>query len=192
MNKKVLIVCLLTALSAACDRQGALMDEAAEKCAKAVTVGSIKVAEDQCTIALGENNGADLKPEIRSERLYRLGNIMRVQAKYPEAQELMLQSLTIEETLSGPDSPAIGTRLLEMSLIHAGQGQWVEGAAYLERVLPLAVQLGEEQQQSLTNTLKHYAGRLEMMQQTDLAARFRDAHVDLQERLQVRENTGSP
>jgi tetratricopeptide (TPR) repeat protein len=192
MNKKILIVCLLTALSAGCDRQGARMDEAAEMCAEAVTVGALQFAEEQCSIALGENNGADLKPEIRSERLYRLGRIKRTQAKHPEARELMSQSLAIEETLSGPDSPATGTRLLELALIAAGQKQWEEGVGYLERILPLTTQLNDRDQATLARVLRLYAGKLENMQQAEQAARFRDAHAALQESLQSQEKTASP
>ncbi len=181
MNKKILIACLLTALSASCDRQGARMDEAAEKCVEAEDKGALDAAEELCTMALGEDNGADLKPEIRSERLYRLGNIKRSQDKYPEALELMSQSLAIEESLSGPDSPATGTRLLRMALIVAAQEQWEEGVGYVERALSLAAHLDERDQETLVTVLKLYAMRFERTQQPELASRFRAAHDELKQ-----------
>jgi hypothetical protein len=98
MNKRILPACLLTWLLIACDGRGARMSEAAEKCAEAVHVGALEVAEELGGIALGDDDGANLEPELRSERLYRLGNIKRALAKYPEARELMMQSLAIEET----------------------------------------------------------------------------------------------
>lgn len=183
INKTVQITCLLTCLLvASCDQQGARMSEAAEKCAKAVHVGALEVADELCTLALGESSGNDLKPALRSERLYRLGTIKRALAKYPEARDLMLQSLAIEENSQEASNPALGERLLELSLIMAGLDRWQEGATYLDRILPVAGQLDEQQQKSLARILGHYAGRLEKLQQAELAARFRDAQTTLQER----------
>lgn len=181
MNKKVLLATQLVLLLVACDRQAARMDKAAENCEEAMRIGADEIAEELCTIALGESDGADLKPEIRSERLYRLGHIKRTRAKYPEARSLIAQSLAIEETLSDSDSLALGHRLLEMSLIMAGQGQWEEGATYLERTLPFADQFAEKKQASMANILRHYAGQLEKLQQTEQASRFRAAHAGLTE-----------
>jgi tetratricopeptide (TPR) repeat protein len=193
MSKRILITCLLACLLVACDRQAARMDEAAEKCAEAVKVGALLVAEKQCTMALGENKGADLRPELRSERLYRLGNIMRAQAKYLQAQELIMQSLAIEEAQETTDYSMLARRLLEMSLIKAGLGQWQEGAGYLERLLPHTAQLDEQERSSMASILKHYAGRLENLQQAELAARFRDAYASLQQSQQeTPEGTDSP
>ena len=192
MKKKILFVCLLTALSASCDRQGARMDEAAEKCVEALNKGALEAAEELCTMALGEDNGADLKPEIRSERLYRLGNIKRAQAKYPEALELMTQSLAIEESLSGPDSPATGARLLRMALIVAAQYKWEEGIGYVERTLSLAAHLEERDQATLVSTLKLYAMHFERTQQPELASRFRAAREALMENRQTGQGAAAP
>ena len=192
MKKKILFVCLLTALSTACDRQGARMDEAAEKCVEALNKGALDAAEQLCTMALGEDNGAGLKPEIRSERLYRLGNIKRAQAKYPEALELMTQSLAIEESLSGPDSPATGARLLRMALIIAAQRQWEDGIGYLERTLSLAAHLGEKERATLVNALKLYAMHFERTQQPERASRFRAAREALMENRQTGQGAAAP
>jgi tetratricopeptide (TPR) repeat protein len=192
MKKKILFVCLLTALTASCDRQGPRMDEAAEKCAEALNKGALNAAEELCTMALGEDNGAYLKPEIRSERLYHLGNIKRAQAKYPEALELMSQSLAIEESLSGPDSPATGARLLRMGLIVAAQRQWEEGIGYVERTLSLAAHLEERDQATLVSTLKLYAMHFERTQQPELASRFRAAREALMENRQTGQGAASP
>jgi tetratricopeptide (TPR) repeat protein len=192
MNKKVLVVAPLALLLLACDRQGARMDEAAEKCVEALDIGALRAAEELCTMALGEDNGAGLKPEIRSERLYRLGNIKRAQAKYPEALELISQSLAIEESLSGPDSPAIGARLLRMALIVAVQRQWDEGVGYVERALSLAAHLEERDQALLDSTLKLYAFHFERTQQPELAARFRAAREARMENRQTGQGAAAP
>ena len=189
---EILVASLLALLLMACDNQGARMTEAAEKCEEAMRVGSDEVAEDLCTIALGDNDGANLKPEIRSERLYRLGHIKRTRAEYPEAHSLIAQSLAIEESLSDSDSFPVGQRLLEMSLILAGMGQWEEGATYLERTLPFAGQFSEEEQASMLNVLKYYAGKLEQAEHAGLAERFRNAAAELKSSLQTTEKTDSP
>ena len=156
------------------------MDKAAENCEKAIVTGADELAEELCTMALGDNLGADLKPEIRSQRLYRLGHIKRTRAEYPEAGDLIGQSLALEEARSESDSFPVAQRLLEMSLILAGQGQWEEGALYLERALPFAGQFTEKQQVSMTNVLKHFAGRLEQAGRTVLAGRFRAVATELE------------
>lgn len=181
MKTEILVASLLTLLLMACDNQGTRMTEAAEKCEEAMRVGSDEVAEDLCTIALGDNDGANLKPAIRSERLYRLGHIKRTRAKYPEAHSLIAQSLAVEESLSDSDSFSVGQRLLEMSLILAGMGQWEEGAVYLERALPLAERFTEKEQVSMASLLRHYAGQLEKLQQTEQASRFMAAQAGLTE-----------
>ena len=191
MNKRILIAGLLVFFLVTCDRQGARMTTAAENCEKAIVVGALEVAEELCTIALGENLGADLKPKLRSDRLYRLGHIQRMQAKYPEAERLIMQSLAIEETLSDHDNLARGHRLLEMSLIKAGLGNWEEGALFLERALPYAMQFSEKEQASMINVLRHYAGKLEQLEQPELAAQFRATVTELESR-QAAGTTGSP
>jgi tetratricopeptide (TPR) repeat protein len=192
MNKKVLVVAPLALLLLACDRQGARMDEAAEKCVEALDIGALRAAEELCTMALGEDNGAGLKPEIRSERLYRLGKIKRAQAKYPEALELISQSLAIEESLSGPDSPATGARLLRMALITAAQRQWEDGIGYVERTLSLAAHLEERDRTTLVNALKLYAMHFERTQQPELASRFRAAREALMENRQTGQGAAAP
>jgi hypothetical protein len=93
---------------------------------------------------------------------------------------LLRQSLVIEEGLSGPDSTAVGLRLLELSLVLAGQERWEEGARLLERALPLTDRFTDKERTSMAKVLKHYAGQLEKTGQTGLVAQFRIAAAELE------------
>ncbi len=144
----------------------------AEKCKKAVQKGLLDIAEEACSSAWYDVESDRLAPEIQSERLYELGRIMRQSGKFVEAEPLLQQALVIEKAVSGHSSPAYGRRLLELSLIMAGQARWAEGAVFLEPVLQIADRFPERERLAAINVLKHYATRLRDAGQAELANRF--------------------
>ena len=131
----VIAVLLVSGLSA-CDDTVSRLAHFEKVCEKAESIGQPDVAEDYCQRALGEAGEEKvLEPGVRSERLFRLARIKRQRAKFGEADELLKQSLAIEEALSGPESPEVARRLSERSLVLAGLGQWEAGAVVQERAL---------------------------------------------------------
>lgn len=179
MKNTTLITVLLAALLGGCTSQLTRMEADARTCEKAVSIGALDIAEETCQGALGEEDKDILAPAVRSQRLYNLARIKRQLGKYSEAGELLGESITMEETLSGPDSPAVTRRLVEMSLVLGGQGQWQQGAQVLERVVPLAHQLTDKERASLGNIIRHYAAHLENNGQAAQAARLEAAVVQL-------------
>jgi|GEM_PF-3493400 len=175
MLTRILLVTLLSSLVMACDRPTGQLDADNETCELALRKGRLDIAEAACQRALGDHDGATLAAPIRSARLYRLATIKRKLAKYDEAAELLKPSLALEQTLSGPDSPEIARRWLEMSLILAGQQHWQEGAQLLEQTVPMADRLSEKERGALLNILQHYVAQLQKSQQVDLASRLQAA-----------------
>jgi hypothetical protein len=180
MLTRILIVIVFSGLVSACDNAASRLEKEARICEKALEIGVLELAEEHCQLALGDADDDVLAPQVRSERLYRLASIKRQMAKYTEAAEPLSQSLVLEQTLSGSDSPQVASRRLEMSLILAGQGKWPEGAQLLEQVVPAASSLDEKERASLVRVLRHYAARLQKSQHTEQASRLQAAVASLE------------
>lgn len=192
MKKTTPIIAVLLVLGlSACDGTASRLATFAEKCAEAVQMGALEVAEDLCQRALGTaGEEKALEPEVRSERLYQLGQIKRQRAKFHEADKLLQQSLAIQETLSGPESPEVVRRLVERTLILAGTGQWEAGARILERVIPLAGQLSDKEKRSLGNISRRYVVQLSNRQQGEQAERLEAAAAQLSQQERQAEQPG--
>lgn len=180
MKTKLLFTGLLVIMLAACDNTASRLAAAAERCALELSYGILEGAEKSCTEALGGDDEDVLEPEVRSARLYELARIKRQLSRYTEGEDLIRQSLAIEEGLSGANSTAVGLRLLELSLDLAGQGRWDEGARVIERTLPLTGGFTGDERASMVRIVKQYARQLEMTGQTGLAERFRVAAAELE------------
>ena len=176
---RILIVIVFSSLVSACDNAASRLEKEARICERALEIGVLELAEEHCQSALGEPDDDVLAPQDRSERLYRLASIKRQLAKYAEAAELLSQSLLLEQTLSGSDSPQVASRRLEMALILAGQGKWQEGAQLLEQTVPAASLLNEKERASLVNILQRYAAQLQKSQHTEQASRLQAAAASL-------------
>lgn len=166
------IVVLSLLVSSSCATQSQLSATYARKCEDAERKGVINLAEMACERAWLGVDSKSLDPKTQSERLYNLARIKRQLKSYVEADKFIRQALTIEETVSGPDSTAYGLRLVELSLCLAGQGNLNEGSSTLEPVLKIVDQFSENDRVSTANIFKHYASRLRNTNQKQLASRF--------------------
>ena len=165
-------VVLLVLLASGCENQSELTASDAEQCKVAEEKGLIEFAEKACERAWYDVEADRLSPDIQSERLYNLARIKRKLNAYVEADKLIRQALTIEETVSGPNSPAYGQRLVELSLSLVGQGKLTEGAKTLERVLDIVDQFSEKDKKTTANIFMHFSSRLRNTDQTQLAKQF--------------------
>lgn len=179
MLTRILIVIAFSGLAIACDNTASRLDAEARFCQRALEIGELELAEKSCRRALGAAGDDVLAPQVRSDRLYRLASIKRQRTKYAEAAELLNQSLALEQTLSGSDSPQVASRRLEMALILAGQGQWQDGARLLEQTVPIAILWNERERASLVNVLQHYITQLQKSQQIEQASRLQAAAASL-------------
>ncbi|MCK5359222.1 MAG: tetratricopeptide repeat protein, partial [Gammaproteobacteria bacterium] len=165
-------VVLLVLLASGCENQNDVTASNAEQCKAAEEKGLIEFAEKACEQAWHDAESDRLGPEIQSERLYNLARIKRKLNAYIEADKLIRQALTIEETVSGTSSPAYGQRLVELSLSLIGQGKLIEGAKTLDQALNIVDQFSEENKKTTANILMHFASRLRDTDQAQLANRF--------------------
>ena len=165
-------IVLLVLLTSGCENQSELTASDAEQCKVAEEKGLIEFAETACERAWYDVESESLSPDVQSERLYNLARIKRKLNAYVEADKLIRQSLTIEETVSGSNSPAYGQRLVELSLSLVGQGKLTEGANILERVLNIVDQFSVKDKKTTANIFMHCSSRLRNTDQTQLAKRF--------------------
>ncbi len=108
-------------------------DRYTDECGEAEHSGNLKAAEELCGRALTNVDWGNLGPDVRSEKLYNLGRIKRQLGKFAEAEQLLKQSLSLEEPLSGASSIKVGRRLAELSVTLAAQDKWPEGFPFVER-----------------------------------------------------------
>jgi hypothetical protein len=86
----------------------------------------------------------------RSMAMYNLGRIKGYLCKFPEAERLLTESLSLEEKISGPESSLTSKRVLEIGRFYFDRGQADKASAYLARGLPLLAKLGVERDDPIT------------------------------------------
>jgi tetratricopeptide (TPR) repeat protein len=150
----------------------ATSDGYAETCASAERSGRFDVAEEACYRALVNVDLGNLGPESKSQKLYNLARIKKRVGKFAEAEDLLKQSLQIEESLSGATSPQSGRRLVELAANLAAQDKWHEGADYLTLALPMADRFSGQERSYTKVLLQTYVVELNKLGQMQLAAQF--------------------
>lgn len=172
--KRAYIILFCTFFIAGCANplNRATSDRYAKTCNEAMNKGQLEVAEEACYRALVNVDWGNLGPELKSQRLYNLALIKRGLAKFKEAEDLLNQSLAIEEKLSPPSSLRIGRRQVELSVNLAAQGKWADGSQLLDRVLPIAEQFEGQDRTWASEVLRRYAEQLRKTNQPELGSRF--------------------
>ena len=115
---------------------------------------------------------AGAKDELLSQRQYNLGRIKRLLGKHVEAEALYKQALATEEAALPRSDARIGRRLVELASALSAQGKWQEGAAYLERSLPVLHKLSDTSRAYSAEVLHQYAKQLQGGAQAALGRRF--------------------
>lgn len=146
-------------------------NEYAENCHLAERSKNFTLAEQECYMALA-NTELGKSPKLQSLRLYKLGQIKQQLSKFNDSEILIKESLKIEESL-GSSTKKIGTRLIDLSINLAEQGKWHEGAAVLERLLPIAPQFSKLERARMGQLFLQYSRQLKLINQAELAKRFK-------------------
>ena len=122
---------LLTALAATFCLLGASAGSAAQdnqsdrffrECRAAWADNNIGLADELCYKALMHPDVNAITPDAKSQRLYNYAQLKRMLGNWEGAEELLRESLTIEEKRAGsaPDLP-LARRLAELSIACAAQ-----------------------------------------------------------------------
>src|SRR5262249_39190057 len=95
------------------------------------------------------------------------------------ADELLAESLHVEEGLSGPSSAKVGRRLAELAAVKYQKGQYSEGLPLLERLEPIANQYSGQERFVAAVLFHCYALQAHQTNQPELAARFNTTSSNL-------------
>ena len=157
----------------------ATSDRYAQECASAEQRGQLAVAEEACYRSVKNVDWGNLGPELKSQRLYNLARIKRQVGKFSEAEAILVESLAIEETLSGRASLKVARRLVELSVNLAAQEKWSEGTAFLERTIPISSGFSGQERSFTKTSYVEYAKKLRTLGNNDSASRFQAAAASL-------------
>jgi hypothetical protein len=139
MNHRALALVLIATLAACANPVNRLtMEDYAAACSAAEQAGRMSAAEEACYRAWVNTQLGVLGPQETSTALYNLGRVQKRSLKLPQAEASLKKSLELEEGLSGPTSAKTGRRLAELSAVLLGQQRFVDGAPYMERLIPIA------------------------------------------------------
>jgi tetratricopeptide (TPR) repeat protein len=122
--------------------------------------GQLGVAEQAYYRALVNVDIGNLGPLLKAQALYNLGRIKRRVAKFAEAEDLLKQSLALDEKILTPDDLDADRCRVELAVVFAAQEKWEEGSGYLEGVIPHAARFSGSERQFLLDVFKHYAEEL--------------------------------
>ena len=165
---------ILVLALAACDAREARSqyNRQLEICNVAEGNGLLDAAVQACGEAMRIAEEQNYPPAELSGLLFRLGRLERQQGSWTQAESRLRRSLAIEET-SG-DTRAVVTRLVELSLVLAGQDHWLEGAELLERSTPFLTDLKGKDCETAANALRGFGFRLKLLGAIEQAARLAD------------------
>ena len=109
-----------------------------QMCREAEADGRLGAAEETCRRALINVRVGHLGSAAESQALYNLGRIKRRIGKLGEAEELMNESLKVQETVSPPDSSRTGRRLAELAAVYGQTSRYKEGWPFVQRLMPIS------------------------------------------------------
>ena len=109
------------------------------------SAGNFAAARDQYWMALVDARLADLDQATISMLTYNYGRTAGYTCKPGVAGKYLLESLELEEGVTGPDSANTTRRLFELARFHYDQADYQEAVHYYKEGLPKVVALGIEE-----------------------------------------------
>ncbi len=157
ITNQLLVFFLFTALTGCANQLNrATSDRYSQTCSDAERAGNMQVAAEACYRAYVNVEWGNLGPDIKSEKLYNFGRVLRKSGRYADAKEALMRSLAEEEKLSGKNSIKSGRRMAELSATYLELNQFEDGAKYLDAVLPIAAQYTKNEKQFIATLLYFY------------------------------------
>ena len=144
------------------------------ECLAAWADNNIGLADELCYKSLMHPDVNTISPDAKSQRLYNYAQLKRMLGNWDGAEELLRESLAIEEKRTGGtlDLP-LARRLAELSIAFAAQSKWPEGVQTIERLFPVAGQFQGGERLAIGELFRNYvpqvasAGKLELARQLD-------------------------
>lgn len=149
-------------------------DQLFKECRAAWAANNIGSADELRYRSLTAPDFKDVPLESRSQRIYNYAQLKRMLGNWDDAEELLRESIALEEQRVGdkPDLP-FARRLAELSIALAAQGKWTEGIQVVERLLPLADGFTGNERAAVAELFRNYvpqvagAGRVELAQKIE-------------------------
>ena len=94
-----------------------------------------------------------------SASMYGLGRMKGYLCKFSEAEPLLLESLNLEESATGPESAITTKRLFELARLYSDRGMYAQSLPYFARGIPAVQRLGVESSDpmALADALDEYS-----------------------------------
>ena len=106
--------------------------------------GDYALAERNFERALVNARLGDAPEAGVSMATYNLGRIKGYLCKHKESEELLLQALSMEEKVSGPESGNTSKRHFELARLYFDQGKYSAAAEHYGKGIPIVKKLGVE------------------------------------------------
>jgi tetratricopeptide (TPR) repeat protein len=121
-----------------------------------------------------------------STATYDLGRVTGYLCEYDQAEKLLLQSLRMQEELTGPDSAAVTTRLFELARFYHDRGRYSESIPYYARGVSAVKtpNTGAGDPAGYAADLEDYADSLRKTGRTDKAEEFQARSGEIRNRHQ--------
>ncbi len=149
-------------------------DRYADTCSENEDAGRLDVAEEACRRAVINARIGHLGAEEESRYLYNYARIKQQLGKVEEAEELLKESLKLEDGLNPPNYTRIGRRLANLSIVLGAQRRYREAWPYLERLIPLGCQYAGKEREVVKALLARYAEEYDKLGMQPEATRLRD------------------
>jgi tetratricopeptide (TPR) repeat protein len=119
-------------------------------------------AEDYYARALVWAGTERVPMSLLSMTMYSLGRMKGHACKFDEARELLLTSLALEETTSGPASSQISRRLFELARLNYDRRLYAESVPYYAQGIAMVrrLKLEDDEPVTFTEALQDYANAL--------------------------------
>jgi tetratricopeptide (TPR) repeat protein len=168
------LACALLGGTAAAAEPENQSDRFFRECRAAWAENNIGLADELCYKSLTHPDVNAIATDAKSQRLYNYAQLKRMLGNWDGAEELLRESLTIEEKRAGqtPDLP-LARRLAELSIALAAQNKWAEGVQTIERLMPMADRFQGGERAAVAELFRNYvpqaaaAGRLELARQLE-------------------------
>jgi tetratricopeptide (TPR) repeat protein len=134
--------------------------------------GQLGVAEQAYYRALVNVDMGNLGPLLKAQALYNLGCVKRRVGKHSEAEDLLKQSLALDEKILSADDLDTDRCRIELSVALAAQDKWAEGSRYLEKLLPHASRFSGHEREFMLEAFTHFSAELRKAGQEEQAKLF--------------------
>lgn len=144
-------------------------DRYSETCAEAERSGNMPAAAEACYRAYVNVEWGNLGPELRSEKLYNFGRVLRRAGRFDDSKEALSRAVAEEEKLTGKNSIKTGRRMAELAATYYELNQLEEGVALVDRLIPLASNYSNNEKQFIAVLLYEYSLKIGKVQSSKAA-----------------------